>query len=73
MNRIPQKDDIWNIIETRGYITDEIARKEVGCSRVSARIYDLRKEGKKIKTDMIAVPTRRGKTYVACYKKAVSA
>lgn len=70
--RISQRDEIWAIIEERGYITDRIAEKEVGCRRLSARIHELRKQGKKITTDMIAVKNRKKKkVYVACYKKAV--
>jgi len=38
-----------------------------GETRLSARIYDLKKQGHKFKTESVRVPTRDGWTYVARY------
>ena len=41
-----------------------------GCLRLGARIWDLRRQGYKIKADKISVMTRTGETYVARYSLA---
>ena len=49
-------------------ITPKEALNECGTMRLSAVIYNLKKEGYKFKTEMIRVPTRFQKfTYVAQY------
>ena len=66
------KDEIMEYIEKYGSITDKQAEDDIGCRRLSARINDLRNEGKKIKTDMIPVKNRHNKTvYIARYSKVV--
>ena len=39
-----------------------------GETRLSARIYDMKKDGYKFETTRIRVPTRDGWTYVAQYR-----
>ena len=49
---------------TQGYIDAEI-----GCTRLAARIGDLKRDGHKITTEMIPVSNRSGKTVrVALYR-----
>lgn len=40
-----QKKDILRIIKEKGSITNKIAADELGCYRLSARIFDLREDG----------------------------
>lgn len=50
MARISQKQRVLNHLLTHGSITDGDARKLYGISRLSGRIYDLRRELWPIKT-----------------------
>lgn len=43
-------------------ITPKQAMEELGIYRLSARIYDLKRQGVKIKSAFIDVPTRSGET-----------
>ena len=64
-----QNDKILRHLKThkRG-ITQAQAYERYGCLRLSGRIWDLRRMGYDIKTDMIAVRNRDGETaYVAQY------
>lgn len=47
-----QKDRVLNYIKDTGSITDDEARNILGCHRLSARIYDLRKLGIDIRKTM---------------------
>ena len=49
-------------------ITPLEALGEFGCFRLSAVIFDLRKEGRNIETKMVEVSTRNGHATVAEYK-----
>ena len=60
--RETQNGDVLKCLKTRGYITDDIARDELGVHRLSARIYDLRGRGNKIKTVMKSGKNRYGRT-----------
>lgn len=50
-----------------GPITPLDALKKYGIMRLGARVWDLRKEGVPIKTDIITVKTRSGEARVARY------
>ena len=63
-----QLEAIKNLLEQKKMITWQEAYKECGCTRLSARIWDLRRQGMKIKSTMIPVKTRRGKTMVSVYR-----
>ena len=49
-------------IKEHGSITTKQAFEELGCTRLSGRVFDLRKHGYNIRTDVIEVPKRGGKT-----------
>lgn len=67
-----QRDQVWDFIEEFGSITHRQAEDEIGCMRLASRIGELRKMGKHIKSTMIPVKNRRGKTvYIAQYSKVV--
>ena len=67
-----QREEVYNFIESHGSITDRQAEEFIGCRRLSARINELRKQGKNIKTDMVPVKNRHNKTvYIARYSKVV--
>lgn len=58
---------VLDFIKNNGSITQKEASDELGVGRLAARISDLKKLGHEIKTEMIVVPTRYGKTRVARY------
>jgi len=62
------KDLILEHLKRHGSITTLEAIQEYGCTRLSGRIYDLRKEGYAIKTEVAKVPKRGGReVYVSRY------
>ena len=66
-----QKDLILAYMEKHGSITPLEAQREIGCMRLGARIWDLRRDGYNIVREMVEVPTRNGgKTTVARYRLA---
>jgi hypothetical protein len=48
-------------IKKYGSITHDEAAEEYGIKRLSARIYDLRDKGYKIKTDMLSCKNKMGR------------
>ena len=54
-------------LQTYRNITSLEAIKLFGETRLSARIYDLKKQGYKFKTESVRVMSRDGWTYVARY------
>lgn len=59
-------------LQHRGSITALQSLDLYGIMRLGARIYDLRKQGYNIESDMVAVPKRGGKTArVARYRLVV--
>jgi hypothetical protein len=48
-------------------ITPGEALKELGIMRLSARIHELKQQGRKIKSGLVTVKTRNGKAKVAIY------
>lgn len=62
-----QKKQILEYMQLTGGITAKEAWDNIGCSRLSGRIYDLIAEGYTIKKQTVKVPTRSGKAYVTRY------
>ena len=58
---------ILKYLKTFKNITSLEAINMFGETRLSARIYDLKKQGYKFKTDRVRVMSRDGWTYVARY------
>ena len=58
---------IHEYMKKYGSITSLDAFRDIGCTRLSARIHDLREQGVKIDSKMVEVPTRDGKTTVSSY------
>lgn len=55
-----QKEQILNHLKKNGSITTIVAFNRYQITRLSGRIFELRKEGYEIETEM---ETRKGKTY----------
>lgn len=58
--KITQEEMIRKHLNKKGSITSWEAIKLYGCTRLSSKIYDLRKEGFKIKTDYVTKKNRYG-------------
>lgn len=64
-----QKDQIYQYMKEFGSITSLDAIRAFGCTRLSGRIYDLRRDGINITKSMETVKTRDGgTTTVAVYR-----
>ncbi len=63
-----QRDQVLAWLRRGKSITHRQAEYLFGCSRVAARVGELRERGYAIVTDMISVRTRAGKARVACYR-----
>ena len=57
-----QEQDIIAFIQKNGSITTIQAMYNLGCARLSARIFDMREKGIPLKREMISVENRKGKT-----------
>jgi len=57
-----QATEIIEYIRDHGSITPKQAVEELGCYRLSARIYDIRSFGINVQKDMIEVKNRKGET-----------
>ena len=55
-------------MKEHGQITSLDAFRAIGCTRLSGRIFDLKKMGYDIESTLEVVPTRDGKTRVAVYR-----
>ena len=58
-----QKKQILEYLKEGNKLTPILALKRFGCFRLSARIYELRREGHPIKSDLVKI----GKKYVGSY------
>lgn len=56
-----QKDLILRFMQENGSITQMEAAQEIGCWRLGARIFDLKRDGHVIKRDMVSQKNRHGK------------
>lgn len=67
--KMSQSKQILEYMRKHGSITSLEAIQHIGCTRLSGRIYDLRRQGHLISSDMEYVRTRTGdKTVVAVYR-----
>ena len=62
-----QSMQILSYMKEHGSITSLEAIRSIGCTRLSGRIFDLKKMGYPISKTMEEVPTRDGHTRVAVY------
>lgn len=60
--KLSQREDIIRHLMTEGSITAWEAIKEYGCTCLSQRIYDLRKAGWNIESEMVTTKNRYGNT-----------
>lgn len=67
--RISQRELIKKHLNKRGSITSWDAIKLYGCTRLSAKIYDLRNEGMKIRTEHVTKKNRYG--YMVTFAKYI--
>ena len=66
-----QKEQILAHIEKYGSITPLEAQQFYSCMRLGARIWDLRRDGYDIMSEIVEVPTKNGgKARVAQYRMA---
>ena len=66
-----QKALILEYMESHGSITQLEAERHIGCMRLGARIWDLRRDGYNIVSEMVEVETRNGgRATVARYRLA---
>lgn len=63
-----QCNQILDYIKSHGSITSLEAFRLFGCTRLSGRIFDLKKQGYNITSGMETVPTRNGTARVAVYR-----
>jgi hypothetical protein len=72
MKKITQQDRIINYLNDYCTITPLQAMRDLGCYRLSARIFDLKENGYNIDTKMVEVKNRYGgTTKVAEYSLAI--
>jgi len=57
-----QNDLVLEYLQKFGHITSLQAFEDLGVTRISARIYDLRQDGHIIESQFIDVPRRNGQT-----------
>lgn len=67
MEKRTRKQKILKYLQTFKTLTSLEAINIFGETRLSARIYDLKKQGYKFKTESVRVMSRDGWTYVARY------
>ena len=66
-----QKELVLAYIEEHGSITPLEAERHIGCLRLGARIWDLRRDGYNIVSELVVVETRGGgRATVARYRLA---
>lgn len=69
MQRTTQTALIKKHLNKKGSITSWEAIQRYGCTRLSAKIYDLRKEGMNIKTEHVTKKNRYG--YLVTFAKYI--
>ena len=60
MTKVLQKDRVLQFMKTNGSITQREAIVEIGCYRLAAVIYKLKKEGHEIKSENVSGKNRFG-------------
>lgn len=69
-SKVTQRERVLDYIRAMGSITQLEAIKELGVLRLSAVIFDLKKEGYAIKSELVPVKTRYGIAHIARYSEA---
>lgn len=69
MVKIQQKQRVIDYIRETGSITPLEAIKELGVLRLSAVIFELKRDGHAIKSELVPVQTRYGTAHVAKYRE----
>ena len=67
MEKLTREQKVLKYLEKYKKITALEAYRECGTMRLSAAIYNLKKQGYNFDTQSVRVPTRDGWTYVAEY------
>ena len=70
--KIGQKQSVLDYIRETGSITQLEAIKELGVLRLSAVIFQLKRDGYAIKSEPVPVKTRYGTTHIARYSEVNS-
>ena len=60
MDKIAQRDRVLQYIRDFGSITTLQAFQDLGITRLSARIFELKEKGYAVKTDMVTAKNRYG-------------
>jgi hypothetical protein len=68
-SKVTQAQRVIDYIRETGSITQLEAIKELGVLRLSAVIFDLKKAGCAIKTELVPVKTRYGIAHIARYSE----
>lgn len=69
--KITQCEMIEDYLDEWGSITPLEAMRDLGIYRLASRISDMKKQGHKIKSEMVSVATRNGgRTHIARYSWA---
>ena len=69
--KITQCEMIEDYLDEWGSITPLEAMRDLGIYRLASRISDLKKQGHKIKSEMVSVATRNGgRTHISRYSWA---
>lgn len=61
-----QHEDILTFLKTKGTITPWIAFDELGITKLATRISELKRAGYNIKSEMVTVKARNGRTTKVC-------
>lgn len=69
VSKITQRERVLDYIRETGSITQLEAIKELGVLRLSAVIFDLKKDGNAIKSELVPVKTRYGTAHIAKYSE----
>ena len=65
---IAQREYIKHMLLQHKVVTQREADRECGCTRLAARIWELKRQGMNIESTMVPVKTRHGKAMVAAYR-----
>lgn len=66
--RQTQQNKILEYLRSHNSITSLDAFRHIGCTRLAGQIFELKKKGYNITSEMAEVPTRDGTVMVAVYR-----
>lgn len=70
-SRPTQAEDVLAYLRAHGSITHREAEDELGVMRLASRVYELKRKGNSIKSELVQVKARNGRcAYVARYSLA---